>query len=407
MENGPGCWYGSKNPGSLELFSISIFFDDILSRHRVDKTNIDEMAHKESDIYNIIHLSRELLIRLPRRLRFRFWWILLGMFVAGGFETITLGTTALFISCVADPNTVMNSSYISRAYNITHADFLLQPKNLIIFFSILVIILVTIKNILRAVVTYASTFYSTSVATYLGEILFSGFLYLPYEWHLSRNSANLALAVFWRVHFGRIVDSILTVLSDSLMILLLLITLFIFEPVISIIVIGAVGGSAILIYQYARKQLDKTTKLSKDNQRDVNRDVTSAMHAIKDVKIYTKQDMLITEFSRKAYEGAKLDAKQQFLGFSPQWILETVGFVMLGLTICVMYFYVNSSSVRVIGILSLLAVTAWRVLPAINKILNRISIARISIPYASTGLDYFKEIIKENVIIKQIGRAHV
>ena len=111
-----------------------------------------------------------------------------------------------------------------------------------------------LKNCIRAVVAYTSSIYSSLTATYLGERLFSGFLDLPYEWHLSRNSANLSLAVLWRIFIARLVNAFLGALSEILMVLILMATLIILEPLISMIVILVVGGSGFIIDQYIRKK---------------------------------------------------------------------------------------------------------------------------------------------------------
>ena len=126
----------------------------------------------------------------------------------------------------------------------------------------------------------------------------------------------------------------------------------------------------------------------------LNRDVSSAINAIKDVKIYTKQEAFIRRFSRDAYIDGRLDAKQTFLGQCPPLVLESIGFVLLGLTIIIANYYVTASPARVMGILSLLAVSAWRVLPGISKLLSRMSTARILIPYATNGLEYIHAIEK-------------
>ncbi|MDO9264991.1 MAG: ABC transporter ATP-binding protein [Desulfosalsimonadaceae bacterium] len=353
---------------------------------------------KETGILGLVDVFRELLRHLPINRRRQFWWILLAMVFSGGLETVAIGFIALFVSVIADPSAAVDLTYIKKFHHLTHADFLIHPEDLILFLSILVVCLVIIKNVIKAIVAYISTLYCSVAATHLGETLFSGFLYVPYEWHLSRNSADLSLAVLWRYFIARLMDAFLGVLSEILMVFVLVITAVIVEPFISMGVIGVVGASAIIIDRSIRKKIGRTARLSKDYQHMLNHEVTSAINAIKDVKIYTRQEELINGFSRDAYTGASLDAKQMFLGQCPPLALESMGFMLLGLTVIIMYYYVNTTPAQVIGLLSLLAVSAWRVLPGISKLLNRLSTARNLIPYATNTLDYINDIAKERPI---------
>jgi len=91
-------------------------------------------------------------------------------------------------------------AYIKQVIN---ADFLNTSKGLILVSSFLVIILITCKDSVKAIVTYWTTRFGAGIEAYFGEILLDGFLTLPYQWHLTRNSADLVTAVNWRIYLGR------------------------------------------------------------------------------------------------------------------------------------------------------------------------------------------------------------
>ena len=355
------------------------------------------MMHQENEtgILGLLDVFRDLLRHLPQKRRRQFWWILLAMVFSGVLETIAIGIIALFVTVIADPAAAVDLTYIKKIHHLIHADFLLRPRELILFLSFIVICLVIIKNCIKAVVSYTSTLYSSLASTYIGERLFSGFLSVPYEWHLSNNSANLSLAVLWRIFIARMMDSFLGGLSEILMVLVLVTAVIVVEPFIAIIVITVIGSSAFIIDHSIKKKLGQAARLSKEYQHAINRDVSSVINAIKDVKIYTKQDAFIDGFRRDAYTGASLDSRQMFLGQCPELLLETIAFVLMGMTIIITNYYITVPSARLMGLLSLLAVSAWRVLPGINKLLKRITNARILIPYATNALNYISQIEKE------------
>ena len=82
---------------------------------------------------------------------------------------------------------------------------------------------------------------------YIGEYLLKGFLDMPYEWHLQRNSADLIQGIGWRVYLGNLITAALKLLSDVLIVLILLTTLLIASPAISLLVFLTLGGTSLLI----------------------------------------------------------------------------------------------------------------------------------------------------------------
>ena len=344
--------------------------------------------------YNIIHIFREIIKRLQSKRRKQLWLLLVGMVTTAGVETAALGTIALFVASVSDPNAVLQLSYVKRFHDILNADFLTSTKGVLIFLSVLVVVLVVGKNLLRGIVDYSSSLYSAYISSYLGDRILSGFLYLPYEWHLSKSSADLVLGVMWRRFFGLLLNSTLMGLSDILIIFALVLTLSIVEPIVSLLVILVVGGSAFIIFTRIRRSLDRTSTQLMDYNKSINRDVTKAIHGFKDVKICGKEHFFKSNYYIKAYTEARLYALQTFKGQFPRFILEIVGFIMLTSAIYIMYFAMEASVARVTGTTALLAVAAWRILPAISRILGNFVQVRNSLPYVQSELNYLYEIEK-------------
>ena len=125
------------------------------------------------------------------------------MTFAALLETEALGSVAFFASAVTDPDVVLSSRYVAYIKQLINADFLNTTKGLILVASFLVIILITCKNSVKAIVIYWITRFGVGIETYFGEILLNGFLRLPYQWHLTRNSADIINAVQWRIYLGR------------------------------------------------------------------------------------------------------------------------------------------------------------------------------------------------------------
>jgi len=312
-------------------------------------------------------------------------------------DTVTLGSIAFFASAVSSPEAVLNSRYIVTARDIFKIDFLNTPENLIISLSIIVVMLVTAKNGLQALTTYWASRFSALLEAFWGEKLLNGFLHLPYKWHLTKNSADLVLAIQWRAFLGKyFVTPCLQILSDVLIVSFMLIALLIVQPIVSIIVITTLGTTGFLIFTYIRKKLDKIAAACRDYEQSMNKQATKAIHGIKDVKISAKESAFVNYFKQQAYLYSKIFGLQQFLSRMPVLALETVGFMMLTGSVCLMLFLMKASPLLVTGTIALLAVTAWRLLPAVNRILGSITTIRSYLPYVKNELDYLDIIDKHN-----------
>jgi len=309
-------------------------------------------------------------------------------------ETFVLGCIAFFASLIADTNKVMTSSYVLFINDFLRLPFLNDSRNLIICVSIVVVCLVFIKNFSKALVSYWSIKFSTLVEGFFAGKLVSGFLKMPYEWHLYQNSADLILvSANWRTLIGRrFITSFLQVLADSLMVSIMLTSLLIVQPYVSLIVISILGITSFLLFYSIRKKLDVIALQKSDYDQAINQQATKIIHGYKDVKISGKQSILTGQYNKNLYEVSGIQALQGLFTGLPTLLLESMGFFMISCTICFMMFVLDYSVARVSGTITLLAVTAWRVLPAMNRILAQVTSLRSVIPYLDKILHYIIEI---------------
>ena len=316
-----------------------------------------------------------------------------------GLETLTVGVIALFASAVTSPEIVLRSSYWIFFKSVFDLPVLHQPRGLITFLSIIVVGSVILKNGFQALIIYWSSLFASLINGYWGKMLLNGFLRMPYVWHTRRNSADLIIAISWRSHIGHgFVNGTLTVLCDTLVVSFMLTSILVIEPLISLLLFLVLGGVAFFIYSNVRAVLDKTADGIREYDQGINRQATKALHGIKEVRIFGQERSFLQDFDRDATALAWLWAKLTFLGRAPVMLLEALGFFMLTGAIVIMLFGTNATSAKITGTITLLAVAAWRVLPALNRILGSFTEMRRSLPFVSMLIEYQKEIETESDI---------
>jgi len=312
------------------------------------------------------------------------------MSFAALLETIALGAVAFFASAVTDPDVVLTSRYVAFAKQFIDAGFLSSAKDLILVSGVIMLVLIAFKNSVKAMVTYWMTRFGVGLEAYFGSKLLNGFLTLPYKWHLTCNTADLVNAVNWRAYLGRnFFQPCLNIFNSVLMVTIMLTALFVVQPLVSFIVIVVIGSTAVFIYRVIRKQIDKVASAARDYQIAINKGTTMAIHGIKDVKISQKENLFVSKFMAKAEPLSRIFGAQSFYGQCPVLILETIGFVMICISVFGMLLWFNTSTAYVTATMAILAVTAWKALPAVNQILGSVTQVRNSLPYTSSLIEYF------------------
>jgi len=323
----------------------------------------------------------------PLRRHFRL--LLLAMLVLAVGETVVVGLIAFYAAAVSDPQATFNVASLKtlRAISVIQPA-LSSPKEMIGSLSVLVIAVVPIKNAFRGFVTYRLARYSAAMEAYFGQLILSGILARDYRWHVQQNSADLVNLVNWRHHLGRnFVNPYLKMVCELSMLVVLLGGLLLVQPVVSLLFIGAQGGAGILVYRGLRRGLDRSASGCRSCDIEMNRHITRAVHGVKDVKITASAPFFVQKFAAQAQRFAKMFGAQQFWRESPLLVLESIGFVLIAAAILLMLFGLGYSPLQTTGTTALLAVTAWRTLPAFNRVVSSLAGIRTARPYVLSLLE--------------------
>ena len=357
-----------------------------------------------TDKPGIIETLRRLFQHLPARRTRRFWMILIGMVAVALLETFAAGAISFYAASVANPYAIL-ADHLPRLEFLIPGIADLSIKRLITILSIGVVLVIVLKNAASAVTTYASRLFAANISGYIGEYLLKGFLDMPYEWHLQHNSADLIQGIGWRVYLGNLITAALKLLSDTLIILILLTTLLIASPAISLLVFLTLGGTSLLIMRRVRHTMEHLATAHREYNTSINRQITQSLHGVKEVKIYNRSSAFSERYNQEVHAFALADARFAFINQVPGWLLEIIGIAMLSSSIWIMFFWFGDSTVKITGTIALLAVTSWRVLPAMSRILNNSNSIRQALPYVHSVLSYLDEIPKSEITYQPLRQG--
>lgn len=322
--------------------------------------------------------------------------VLLGaMAIMAGIETAVAGLIALFVGAVSTPQVILES----KAFVILKP--MLGPfapttwRELVLLLSLLVVLAVAGKNLLAGALNYFSAKISGLISSFFGTRFIQGAVEMPYLWHTKQNSSDIVTTFFFRDQIGNdLLRASLQMCCDALTIVMLFISLEFIDPYILLAVGLLTSFFALVIYKVIRSRIDRSSQSRRAMLYRMNKLVSQLIHGVKDIKLLPLAPIL-TSFSTDIEAYAGVLSSQYFFINAVTLFFECTGVMMVTGIVCAILFSSDVSVTRVTGTVSFFVVAAWRILPAVSRILGSLSVLRGSLPTIATFLGYL-QLFEEN-----------
>lgn len=266
-----------------------------------------------------------------------------------------------------------------------------EDKRLFILCGCLVPIgLIILKNIFSALVSWRSSMLAERVAAYVGLTIMERFLYMPYDWHLSSQSSRALTAMQWRFSLGQMLLQILTAFSSLITVGLLFLGLAFYAPGVTLSTVVFMLIVSVLTYQLLRRRIDRASVLAANAQKEENTASMTAMGGVRELIIYQQQPVFLKAIGNQVEAGMR---PRTFLALSasvPTWALESSGFFLIWLAMFLLIFAQDASLPVITTTVALLTLTAWRVLPSLNRVVGATVALRSIQATAIPCLEFFE-----------------
>lgn len=251
--------------------------------------------------------------------------------------------------------------------------------------------LIVLKNTLSALISWHSFMLAERVAAHVGLNIMERFLYMPYDWHLSSQSSRAMTAMQWRFNLGQMLLQILTASSNLITVCLLFLGLTFYAPDITLSTVVFMLAVSLLTYQLLRQRIDRASSGAARAQKEETSATMTALGGVREILIH-QQQVFLNAISEQVNAGMRPRA---FLGLSatiPTWTLESCGFFLIWLAMFLLIFARNASLPAITTTVALLTLTAWRVLPSLNRVVGATVMLRGLQATALPCLAYFEEL---------------
>ncbi|MBQ9405261.1 MAG: ABC transporter ATP-binding protein [Desulfovibrio sp.] len=331
---------------------------------------------------------------LPPILQHEMWRLFFLMVLLGLFELASIMSLTGFFTVLNSPERVLGSRYAQEAMSAWPwlVQFTEDPRRLVLWACLLPIGMILLKNVFSALVAWRSAMLGERVAAHVGANIMERYLYMPYSWHLSAQSSQALTCMQWRFSLGQMLLNILSAYSNLITVGLLFAGLAVYAPVVTMSTMAFMAAISFAIYGLLRRRIDAASLRSAQAQQQENAASVTALGGVREIIIYQQQPAFLAAITKEVQAGMK---PRSFLGISstvPTWTLESAGFLLIFVTIFLLIYALDAGLTRITATVALLALTAWRVLPSLNRVVGAVVQIRGLQSTALPCLEYYEQL---------------
>ena len=312
------------------------------------------------------------------------YFLLLMIVFMALIEMLGVASILPFVAVITNPELIETNTFLSYFYQSSKKFGISNIEDFIFFFGVVVLCLLIFSIFFKALTIYAQTRFVLMREYSLGRRLIEGYLHQPYEWFLSKNSAELGKNVLSQISLvtqGPLLNVMNLIAQSAVAIALITLTVFT-DPWLAASVALVFSFSYSLIYIFTKSLLTKKGSESLEVNKLRFTAVNEAFGAAKEVKIGGLEKFFIKRFSEPAKIFASNSAFSNILGVMPRYLLEAIAFG--GLIFLVLIMMSRGDNFNSIAPkLALYAFVGYRLLPAFQGIYYATS----SIRYSHSILD--------------------
>ncbi len=314
---------------------------------------------------------------LSKRQRKYFWILQILMILGAVFEVIGLTSMIPFLGIMAKPEIIETNKILAL---LKTTSGLIDNNEFIFFFGLGVIFLMVFGNLFTIFISWGTFFYGHRTGQEWVSRLYRFYLNQNYIFHTRVNSSELTSNII--VEVGRVIHGVLIPLlranSRFAALIILLLSLIIYNPFVSLLIVSILVLSYSLIYFILRIKLTIFGKKISYFNNIRFRTIGEGLGNIKLNKVHGNESFFANDFEKTCKPLANIYTLKSTFEFAPKYIIDII--VFGGLLSLLLYLFKNQSItfINILPQISFFVVVGYRTLPSIQQIFASFAQARTS-----------------------------
>jgi len=309
--------------------------------------------------------------------------VIIGMIL----EITSLGIIFPIINIITKPENINKYTQSLQIKNFVTST---SNFNLLVYGLLLLIFIYFIKTIFLIFSIWYQNTFASKISAEISKKMFEGYLNMPYEFHLNRNSSHLARNVQSEVElFTGLTQAVIFLISELSIILGIGILLVSIEPIGAFFLIVFLGLIGYAFHKISKKYLKKWGEKRQYYSGEIRKNIMQGFNGIKDVKIFGKESYFLKQFNNDNIIYTSIQAKYSTIYQSPRFYLELLA--IIGLSCLLFLMNINGKSIEsAIPSLGIFIASAFRMIPSINRIIASFQTFSFSKPVIDLLSNEFK-----------------
>jgi ATP-binding cassette subfamily C protein len=320
---------------------------------------------------------RKLFALLTRRERRNLYILFVGVVVMATLQVASVASIMPFLSVASDPSIITENETLRWTFETLEFT---DRRAFLIALGVGAFLVLTLSNAFIILTRWATERYAWGRNHSLSRRLLRSYLYRPYEYFLTRNSAELGKNILEEVReiTSNMLRPALRGMAKAVVAVFMIGFLVYFDPVVATMVAVVLGVAYGLVYLVVRSQLDRQGELRVQANTRRYQFVGEAFGGIKEVKIQGKEEAYLNQYDGPSRQFAHSQTLYRVIKKVPRYLIEAVAFG--GIILIAVYLIAVQDNIRqVVPVLGLYAFAGYRLLPALQEAFHGLASARFNI----------------------------
>lgn len=324
-----------------------------------------------------------------------FLFLIIGMF----FEILGLGILLPVITVILD---FEKFKYYVESYEVLIFLMKYDYNQVVISSLILIILIYFFKNIFLILLYFQINKFQNIFTSNISTRLFENFLKSNFNFHLKNKPSSLVKNLQIDInHFTAYFTAIFFGITEVFMVLSILISLIIIQPIGTLIIFCFITIMSFIFYKLSNIKIAEWSKKRAVYDNDLIKKYIESLESIREVILSTNSSFFSLKVKSLNFTKASISTKQATLKQVPRYYLE---FLSICAIIVLIFYLTNSNNgiENVIATIGVFTAATFRILPSTNKILQSLqtlkfyqnSVSVIRKKFIESDIEYDNDEIK-------------
>ena len=301
--------------------------------------------------------------------KIKFIYIQLIIIISSLLEIASIFSVGPLIQLINNPNIIYdNTQFISKVFNFFEFN---NYKDFLIFSVITIFLILLISTTILSLTLYYLCMFSVNLGNIVRVKLFKFFVLQPWIYHTNKNTSEYIKKISHVAEriTGQIILPIFVTNAKLITGVLIVISLTVYNPIVSISCILLFGIAYGLVFKILRLKIDNLGRSLETSQSEMYRIMSQVFGGIKEAIIYGNQKKHFDDFYQKGLKYSFSDGKIQFFAQFPRYLLELIAFgIVLLFILLLVYFSRNNNFNETLPVLAIYIFAGYKLLPIFQSI---------------------------------------